>query len=41
MINEFEMLAREGRLKDRYDCYVENWVEEMGELKTFEDWLNS
>lgn len=47
-MNEFEMQAREGKLATfdagqvwAYENYVACWSASMGELRTFDEWLNS
>ena len=48
MINEFEIQAREGMLREfdagqvwAYENYAACWDASMGKLKTFDEWLNS
>jgi len=48
MTNEFEKMAREGRLEDRYNSYLKNADNCLGQditnnnepLKTFDEWLS-
>ena len=47
MTNEFEKMAREGKLEDRYNSYLKNADNGLGQditnnnepLKTFDEWL--